>query len=73
MKKISGEDFPIVRAEARRDELIQQFEKSGDKYKVEIIQGFAADAVVTTYSQGEFTDLCRGPHVARSVAEMDLR
>lgn len=61
MKKIVKEDFPIVRREVSREEALEIF--SDDPYKVELITDLPEDEVITVYSQGEFTDLCRGVHV----------
>jgi len=54
-------DEPFIRERVTRDEALRMF---GDNpYKVELIQGFAESEEITTYSQGSFLDLCRGPHV----------
>jgi threonyl-tRNA synthetase len=64
MRKIIGEDLPIVREEMPIDQAIRIFEEQADALKVEIAQGIPAGERVTCYRQGEFVDLCRGPHVA---------
>jgi threonyl-tRNA synthetase len=64
MRKIIGEDLRIVREEMPIEQAIGIFEKQGDALKVEIAQGIPAGERVTCYRQGEFVDLCRGPHVA---------
>ena len=65
MKKILKENLPFIRKEIRRDEAIKMFEAQGEKYKVEILRGIA-DEMVSLYSVGDFTDLCRGPHIPAS-------
>ncbi|MCI6100780.1 MAG: threonine--tRNA ligase [Selenomonas sp.] len=64
MKKIVKENLPLVRKEVSRDEALKLFEGLGESYKVELINDLPADALITLYTQGEFTDLCAGPHVA---------
>lgn len=61
MKKIIKEDLPIERKVMSRAEALDFF--SYDPYKVELITDLPEDDVITAYTQGEFTDLCRGPHV----------
>ncbi|MGG5316689.1 threonine--tRNA ligase [Enterococcus sp. AZ072] len=61
MKKIVKENLPIERKVMSREEALDFF--SYDPYKVELIQDLPEDEVITAYTQGEFTDLCRGPHV----------
>jgi len=61
MKKIVSENFTISRKEVSRDEAQQLF--AHDPLKLELLDAIPADELVTVYSQGEFTDLCRGPHV----------
>ncbi len=63
MKKIVKENLPIVRKEITRKEALDFFTEKGEKYKVELINDLPEDAMITMYSQGEFTDLCAGPHV----------
>ena len=57
---------PFVRHELDRDEARRTFADLGETYKVELIDSFPPDAVVTTYSTGDWFDLCRGPHVDRT-------
>ena len=64
MKKIVKENLPLVRKEVSRDEALKLFEGLGESYKVELINDLPQDALITLYTQGEFTDLCAGPHVA---------
>ena len=63
MKKIIKEDLPVSRKEISRNDAIKLFEKIGESYKVEIISEIPENEVLSLYSQGEFTDLCRGPHI----------
>lgn len=63
MKKIINENLPIVRQVISREEAIQFFEAIDETFKVEIIHGLPNDAELSLYTQGEFTDLCRGPHL----------
>ena len=63
MQEIVKRDLPIRREVFSRDEAISTFDKLGEKYKVEIIQGIPGDEPLSVYRQGEWFDLCRGPHV----------
>ena len=63
MDKIVAEAEPITRAELSRDEAIRLFRERGEDYKIEIINELPEDQTISVYSQGEFTDLCRGPHL----------
>ena len=63
MAEIVKRDIPIRREEWSRDEAVQQFDKMGEKYKVEIIKSIPGDETLSVYRQGEWFDLCRGPHV----------
>ncbi len=63
MKKIVKEKLPVERFELSRDEAVEFFENKGEHYKAEIIRDIPADETLSLYRQGEFTDLCRGPHV----------
>ncbi|PIQ99936.1 MAG: threonine--tRNA ligase [Nitrospinae bacterium CG11_big_fil_rev_8_21_14_0_20_45_15] len=63
MLELSKKGLEIVRKEIPRDEAIKKFKEMGESFKVEIIESFPDGETITTYSQGEFTDLCRGPHV----------
>jgi len=62
MTELIAADLPIQRAELPRQEAISLFRRRGEKYKVEILEELSDDTV-TTYTQAEFTDLCRGPHL----------
>ncbi len=63
MHKIIAKNEPFVRHEVARAEARAMFEQLGETYKVELIDSFPPDAVVTYYTTGEWFDLCRGPHV----------
>ena len=63
MKKIIKEGAEITRFELPRSEAIKYMEGKGEPYKVELINDLPEDAVISFYSQGEFTDLCAGPHL----------
>ncbi|MBW3671797.1 MAG: threonine--tRNA ligase, partial [Acidobacteria bacterium] len=63
MAEISKSDLSIHREEWKRNDAIEEFEKIGESYKAEIIRGVPEDEVLSIYRQGEWKDLCRGPHV----------
>nr|WP_092067084.1 threonine--tRNA ligase [Dendrosporobacter quercicolus]NSL49743.1 threonine--tRNA ligase [Dendrosporobacter quercicolus DSM 1736]SDL48848.1 threonyl-tRNA synthetase [Dendrosporobacter quercicolus] len=63
MEKIIQENLPIERLELTRDAAIEKFEALGEAYKVELIRDLPADVTISLYQQGEFSDLCAGPHV----------
>ncbi|KGQ18616.1 Threonyl-tRNA synthetase [Lysobacter dokdonensis DS-58] len=63
MQKIVKEAQPVSRSVKSRDEAVQFFRGMGENYKAEIIESIPSDEALSLYSQGEFTDLCRGPHV----------
>ena len=63
MKKIVKENLKLERKEVSRAEALKIFEEKGESYKVELINDLPEDALITLYTQGEFTDLCAGPHV----------
>ena len=63
MKKLSKEDIKVERFMMSREEAIEYFEKLGENYKVEIIKEIAKGEQLSFYRQGDFVDLCRGPHV----------
>lgn len=63
MERIIGENLPITRREVSRDEAVAIFTELGDPYKLELIRDLPEDSVISIYDQGEFFDLCRGPHV----------
>lgn len=63
MEKIVKQDLPIVRQEMSREDAIKFFADKGQNYKVELIRDLPEDAVISLYTQGDFTDLCAGPHL----------
>ena len=63
MKKICKERLRLERSEKPREEAIAYMESLGEPYKVELINDLPEDAIISFYTQGEFTDLCAGPHV----------
>src|SRR5712692_8201218 len=63
MAEISKRDLAIRREEWNRDKAIETFGKLGEKYKVEIIRAIPGDETLSVYRQGDWFDLCRGPHV----------
>ena len=63
MRKICKEKLKLERFELPREEAIAFMEEKGEKYKVELIHDLPEDAVISFYRQGEFTDLCAGPHL----------
>ena len=66
MKKIIKEDLPIERFTLSRNEAIKLMKELGEDYKVELIEELPDDEEISFYKQGEFTDLCAGPHLART-------
>ncbi len=64
MREIVDRDEPIARKVWRRDDAINFYEEIGETYKAQIVQELPDDELITIYKQGEFTDLCRGPHLA---------
>ena len=65
MREITSQKLPFSRRDVPREEAIGLFSGVGEKYKVELLEGFT-DPVVSFYQQGDFIDLCRGPHVPHS-------
>ena len=63
MAELAKKDEPVVRKMMPRDDAVQYFESLGEHYKAEIIGSIPADESISLYSEGRFTDLCRGPHV----------
>ena len=63
MRKICKEKLPLERFELPRDEAIAFMKEKDEPYKVELIEDLPADAHISFYRQGEFTDLCAGPHM----------
>jgi threonyl-tRNA synthetase len=66
MEKIVKEQVPVTRSVKSRDEAVAFFRGLGEEYKAEIIEGIPANEELSLYTQGEFTDLCRGPHVSNT-------
>lgn len=63
MQDLIKQDIPVERSTLSRDEAVSFFQNMGEKYKAEIIASIPADQTLSLYRQGEFIDLCRGPHV----------
>ncbi|HIV80377.1 MAG TPA: threonine--tRNA ligase [Candidatus Avanaerovorax faecigallinarum] len=63
MKKIIKANYPLERFELPRAEALKLMEDAGEPYKVELINDLPEDAVISFYKQGDFTDLCAGPHM----------
>lgn len=63
MERIVNENLPITRREVSRAEALDIFRELEDPYKIELIEALPEDSIITIYDQGEFFDLCRGPHV----------
>ncbi len=66
MQKIVAEQLPVTRSVKSRDEAVAFFRDMGEGYKAQIIESIPAGEQLSLYTQGEFTDLCRGPHVANT-------
>ena len=64
MSRIVKENLPIIKSVMSRQEAIEFFKSKNEDYKVELIEDLPEDAVISCYSQGDFIDLCAGPHVA---------
>ena len=62
MAEIVAADLPLQRKEMSREEAVEFFRERGEKYKVELLEDIA-EGTVSVYSQGDFVDLCRGPHL----------
>ncbi|NOU82055.1 threonine--tRNA ligase [Paenibacillus sp. LMG 31459] len=63
MEKIIGENLPILRRVVSRSEAMERFRQLEEPLKLELLRDLPEDAVISLYEQGEFTDLCRGPHL----------
>lgn len=63
MKKIVKENFKMERYEMNRDEALSYFKEKGEVYKVDLIENLPEDETISFYKLGDFTDLCRGPHL----------
>ena len=64
MKKISQANYPLERFELPREEAIKFMADKGEDYKVELIEDLPDDSIISFYKQGDFVDLCAGPHMA---------
>lgn len=64
MSRIVKENLPITKSVMSRQEAIEFFKSKNEDYKVELIEDLPEDAIISCYSQGDFIDLCAGPHVA---------
>ena len=73
MKKIIKEDIEIERFELPRDEAIKLMEEREEPYKVELIKELPDGEVISFYKQGDFTDLCRGPHLPSTGAVKSIK
>ena len=63
MHEIAKQDLRVERSVMSRDDAVKLFEKMGEKYKVEILESIPGDEELSFYRQGDFIDLCRGPHI----------
>ncbi len=63
MRELAENDHAVTRLELRRDEAVELFNEMNESYKVEIIEQIEGDDCISAYTQGDFTDLCRGPHI----------
>ena len=63
MRELAQADIPVQRCKVSREEAIRLFESMGETYKCEIIRDLPEDATISLYRQGDFVDLCRGPHI----------
>ena len=63
MRKVMQEGKPFVREVLTREEATALFQRLRQDYKLELIRDFADDEIISTYTEGDFIDLCRGPHV----------
>jgi threonyl-tRNA synthetase len=63
MAELAKKDYPVTREVWQRDKAVEFFKSIGEKYKAELIEAIPADQEVSLYREGDFVDLCRGPHV----------
>ncbi len=63
MQHLVEQNIPVERKEMPRNDAIKYFDSIGERYKVEIVGAIPEEQVISLYTQGDFTDLCRGPHV----------
>src|SRR3990167_3251693 len=66
MEELAKKNFSVTRKIISRNDAIKLFEKMGEHYKVQIIRDISENEMLTIYEQGDFVDLCRGPHVPRT-------
>jgi threonyl-tRNA synthetase len=66
MTELAQQNFPVVRKVLSREEAVALFTKMGEHYKVQIINDIPGNETLTAYEQGDFIDLCRGPHVPQT-------
>lgn len=64
MKELIAQNLPYQRRELSKAEAVEIFSKMGEDYKIEILSEIPDSVIISTYSQGDFIDLCRGPHIA---------
>ena len=72
MKELAAKNLPIIRKEVSKKEALEHFERKGDQYKVELISELE-EGTITLYTQGGFTDLCKGPHLPSTGAIKAIR
>lgn len=63
MQRLAAEDIPVERSVLSREDAVALFNRMGEAYKVEIIESIPGEEALSFYSQGDFIDLCRGPHI----------
>jgi threonyl-tRNA synthetase len=63
MKELIEKDLPYSRKELTKDEAIMLFGDMGEKYKLELLEDIPDSDIISSYTQGDFIDLCRGPHI----------
>ena len=68
MKELAKKNEPVVRKEVAKADALKEFREAGQEYKCEHIEQDLEDGTITTYTQGAFTDLCRGPHLVSTGA-----
>ena len=73
MQEIAKENLTIERQETSREEAVQYFKSIGEDYKVEIIKDLPENETITCYQQGDFKDLCRGPHLPNTSFLKDFK
>lgn len=66
MAELAGNDYEVTKETITRDDAIKFFRNQGEEYKAKIIEDIPSDEALTIYKQGDFVDLCRGPHIPRT-------